>query len=585
VWIEGQIATQDPLLALVDLARGDMPRYAELVLKIRTKQAKLDPLKLNKAQRLVHERLEKQKKETGRVRALILKARQEGISTYVAARFWHQVALYPNIVALIVADQRKRSEKLWDIYQRYFDRSPEFLRPDRKVALRRQEFIFGHESQIEVDTAEDPDLGRAATYHLLHASELAAWQRAEDAWLSVLQAVPQDGSEVIVESTAQGVGNLFHRLWEAAEAKETEWLPIFLPWWIHEEYRIPKVAASLEEEIRESGDPFEREAQDEGILFEGEPHKLDVHQLAWRRQVLRDNFYGDKLGFQQENPATATEAFITAEGGFFDAQALNDYDKLTRPPIAAGLMAIRKDAVVFGKTDRGPISIWERPRKDGHYVIGCDTASGRLIAARAIDDSDRAKRDFSVAMVLDPTRRKLVASLHARMAPEAFADQTAMLGRWYGCRVDPDDPTVPALIAVERNHSSGQTVLRRLKDIGYRNLFWHRQINYRHDRASPNLGWITNANTRRPMLDLLAEALREGTVELPDKALLREMRTFVLRDDGEPAAQEQCHDDRVIAAAIALEMCRRHRHPATGSVVAEAFKELEKAQETEFAGL
>jgi hypothetical protein len=78
------------------------------------------------------------------------------------------------------------------------------------------------------------------------------------------------------------------------------------------------------------------------------------------------------------------------------------------------------------------------------------------------------------------------------------------------------------------------------------------------------------------MLDGLAEALRDGSLTLPISGLIKEMRTFIIDGkDGEPEAQQGCHDDRVIAAAITLEMFRRHRHSTTPSVVAAALAELE----------
>ena len=63
---------------------------AEKCLKIRPKTGGLIPFTLNQVQRHIDEALEAQVAETGRVRALILKARQPGCSTYVEGRYyWH----------------------------------------------------------------------------------------------------------------------------------------------------------------------------------------------------------------------------------------------------------------------------------------------------------------------------------------------------------------------------------------------------------------------------------------------------------------------------------------------------------------
>jgi hypothetical protein len=53
------------------------------------------PFELNIAQRIVNEKIEEQRKSTGKVRAIVLKARQQGLSTYTTARvFWKSYFSY-----------------------------------------------------------------------------------------------------------------------------------------------------------------------------------------------------------------------------------------------------------------------------------------------------------------------------------------------------------------------------------------------------------------------------------------------------------------------------------------------------------
>ncbi len=65
----------------------DFPYYARTCLRIRPKDGGLIPFALNRVQRRIHEALEAQFAETGWVRAVILKARQPGCSTYVEGGF------------------------------------------------------------------------------------------------------------------------------------------------------------------------------------------------------------------------------------------------------------------------------------------------------------------------------------------------------------------------------------------------------------------------------------------------------------------------------------------------------------------
>ncbi|MGQ0670835.1 MAG: hypothetical protein ACT4PO_14390 [Actinomycetota bacterium] len=287
--------------------RTDLAYYSAAALKIRTKAAELRWLMLNEPQRIVHRQIAEQRAATGRVRVLILKARQEGISTYVGARYFRSVTLWSQMHALVVAHKLEAAGELFGIYDRYNEHLAPELAPGKVSAQRKRELSFANGSQVKVETAGDPQAGRALTIQRLHASELAFWPHAEDTWTSLLQAVPRRDSEVIVESTANGVGNLFHRLWTEAEAGASDWLPIFLPWWVHDEYAI-ECSHAEREEIARSADPFEREAQSGGIAWQAAQHRLSPEQLAWRRATIRKNFSGDVRAFRQEYPATAEEA-------------------------------------------------------------------------------------------------------------------------------------------------------------------------------------------------------------------------------------------------------------------------------------
>ena len=68
--------------------RDDFEYYAPRCLKIRTKNGAINPFRLNAAQIYLHGQLEQQRKKTGKVRALVLKGRQQGCSTYTEGRFF-----------------------------------------------------------------------------------------------------------------------------------------------------------------------------------------------------------------------------------------------------------------------------------------------------------------------------------------------------------------------------------------------------------------------------------------------------------------------------------------------------------------
>ena len=567
----------------IERFREDLPLYAQACLIIRDKWQILHHLEMNEAQLLVHKELSKQLREKGRIRAIILKARQEGVSTYVAARFFRRLHLYTGVVAMVIADELLRAGALYDIYNRYLENLPTEIAPVRKTHQSKKLMAFSHDSELVVRPSSDSEAGRAQTIHLLHASELAYWDTntARETWVSLMQAVPKLGSEVIIESTAKGAGGLFHELWEAAERGE-EWLAIFLPWWIHAEYEVDPDDETLAR-ILEDPDDFERQALGEGIPFRGEYHRLSYRKLAWRRWKLVEAFGADPehpnkdsiRAFQQEYPATAEEAFLVSGACFFDEDQLRIMTRETQEPIIKGRLVKVDDSIVVENNARGFVKIWEAPHKYGHYVIGADTAEGKLIAKRVVSDilkDESGGRDYSTAQVVKLPWKdknnvqhgfKVVAEIHGRCAPEVFAEQLRLLGQYYSCGrgVEPNSSR-NALLAVERSHSSGQTVLRLLREhYKYIPLFWNREINRLTRHTGKRVGWITDATSRMPMLDDLASLVRNGQVEVPSRDLIREMVTFVVWEDGKPAGEEGCHDDRVIAVAIAIQMAlREHRH-------------------------
>jgi hypothetical protein len=535
----------------------------------------------------------------------VLKARQEGISTYVAARIYHGCTLWARRRGKVLADLLKRAGEIFEIYERFDDEAG--VRPPKETSRKARELSWRIDSKLLVDTARDPDSGRGGTNDYVHASEFGGWQYPAETLAGLLESVPADAGEVWIESTAKGVGNEFHAMWELAIQGESEWLAIFLPWWIDTRYRR-ELTTEQREKLLSDLTEWEREALEVGIEWEERPcsyldsvlpsgaywnpaaerWRLVPEQLAWRRRKIRES---GELTFQQENPSTSEEAFLVSGSPFFDQQALKELRSRTRPPIARGNFVILQGGGIAWSAggERGFVRIWEHPDPDGHYVIGADTAEGRMAAKTASlveADGERGGRDFSSADVLKvselvegPDRKMIrvpvcrqVAQIHGRegLPPDVFAAQVFAASMWWSCPGRPDQPTTrnTALVAVERNHSSGQTTLKKLlQRFRHPNLFIHHRINTRDGSPTEEYGWITDPTTRPVMLDELEELVRTGGIEINSADTIREMRTFVRGggkvedgkpDDGKPAAQVGCHDDRVMGLAITCQMRAYH---------------------------
>lgn len=586
-------------------ARADHLFYTENCLKIRTKTAQLVPLVLNQSQRHIHELAAQQLQETGRIRIVILKARQPGVSTYVASRNFRRIHLYPHQNGRVISYEKKSGAELFAIYELFDRELPEDWRPQKAYQRGGQTIWYnaragrgGMNSKILVETARDVSAGRGSTIQMLHASELAFWERADEVWVSLAQSVPDQGSEVWIESTANGVGNLFHQIWEGAVAKTNGYIPVFLPWWFHEEYTVAHLTDPDREEILETLTPIENQMLEDGILLEGDigfdigRHKITVEQLAWRRRTIRDKLQGDERKFRQEYPATPREAFLTSGNLFFEEDVLLDYEDHSTPPKRRGRLTLFKGAIVFRDQIRDSLRVWEQPKPNCHYVIAADTATGKGDPREATmetlteAEAEKGGHDFSCADVVKVAeivedengdqrllpRLEHVAQLHGRIVPEQFAQDVLRLGFFYSCpKVDWKTTREPALIGVERNHSSGETVVRLLKDHHhYPRLYYNRTFNQRQNRVTTAAGFVTTVANRQTILDGLGQVLREGLFRYPNADGIREMFTFV-RDPvtGKPEAQEGTHDDRVITASLSIEMAKTYVPSKPNRAVAE----------------
>lgn len=316
--------TEDKIGALRAITRTLEP-YAAHCLKVADKSGDTVPFVFNLAQRKLHERLEDQKARTGKVRALVLKGRQMGISTYVGARFYYQSTTNFGRRTLIVAHQAKSTSGLFEMVKRYHKHNP---LPVSTSNSNSMELIFDKlDSKYMLATAGSNDVARGTTAQLGHLSEFAFWQNAQQHMAGLGNIFPDvGGSEVIIESTANGIGNAFHEMWQAAEAGSGEYIAVFLPWFDEPGYRA-KVPADFQVT------PAEIELK----LAYG----LDDEQLQWRRNKIATYGQGFEWLFPQEYPCCAAEAFQTStqnpliSPGLVVSAASGDYRERTGPLIIA----------------------------------------------------------------------------------------------------------------------------------------------------------------------------------------------------------------------------------------------------------
>jgi hypothetical protein len=275
------------------LMRDSFPDYSKRCLRVRAKNAQISPLVLNRAQIYLHEKLEGQRKRIGKVRALVLKGRQQGVSTYIGGRFYHRSTHNKGLRVFILTHEQDATNNLFGMVDRFHSHCNPLLKPSTGVSNAKELFFDKLESGYAVGTAGAKAVGRSQTVQLFHGSEVAFWPNAPTHFAGVVQAIPDmPGTEIILESTANGVGGEFHERWQQAERGEGDYEAIFIPWFWQEEYQRPVPDGF-------HLDDGEREYQ--------EAYGLTLEQMAWRRAKISE--LKDPLLFKQEYPATAAEAF------------------------------------------------------------------------------------------------------------------------------------------------------------------------------------------------------------------------------------------------------------------------------------
>ena len=296
--------------------KDDFEHYAPRCLRIRTKAGEVRPFSLNRAQLHLHERLQAQLATTGKVRALVLKGRQMGISTYVAGRFYWRITHRRGVRAFILTHLDTASDNLFGMAKRYHDGCPDLVKPQTGKSNAKELSFVDLDSGYKVATAGSAEVGRSETIQFFHGSECAFWPNAQNHSAGIRQAIANvPDTEDIRESTANGIGNPFHAEWKAAERGDSEYEPIFLPWYWHAEY------------VADAPDGWTppKAFEDYAAAYGLTPQQTYWAWLKNRELAVLAGGSSDEpcWQFKQEYPANADEAFQTSgEAAFIEPQAV-----------------------------------------------------------------------------------------------------------------------------------------------------------------------------------------------------------------------------------------------------------------------
>lgn len=457
---------------------------SEKLLLVRTREGWTAPLKANGMQRAFERRRG--------ARNIVLKARQLGMTTWVAGRFFLKTITRPGTLTLEVAHTQEAAEEIFRIVHRFLGWLPEELRagPLRTSRANTRQIVFPKmDSEYRVVTAGDRNAGRGLTVQNLHCSELARWPGEAAETLAGLRAALAPGAEVVLESTPQGVGGCFYDEWR--RAGETGTVQHFFPWWMEMRYRAEAVdEASLSDEERE---------------LMGR-HGLSREQIGYR-QRMRAEFRGMAAQEYAEDPESC---FLASGESVFEMAAVEERLKAAPEPIE--------------RRRNGDLEVWLPPLPGRTYLLAVDPAGGGNGG------------DYSALEVLELETGMQCAEFAGHVGGLELARLAVEVGREYN----------DAWIVVERNnHGSG--VLAHLG-----NVCRYEKIYCQGGRRGEEPGWLTTSLSRPAALGRLDAALVEAPERFMSRKLLGECRSFVRLPNGSSGARAGTHDDRVMAMAIGL---------------------------------
>jgi hypothetical protein len=522
----------------------DFEFFAETVLKIIPKGVTQEGIKagnfatpfiLNDTQRQIHEVLEHQLATLGYVRAMILKARQVGSSTYIEGRNYWKVSNQFFKRCLIMTEADTSRDNLFNMVKTYHENIPAAIKPQTK-ASNEKALIFdtpegtGLKSRYDVKTCDSKG-GLGITTHYVHLSELAYYQDSAIPNVSgLLESIPSEspgieGTEVVIESTANGTQGLFYDLWKRSEKREREgkdpdFARIFISWLTHTPYQLPVTAP-----LKEIDDTEER------LIKLG----ATMEQLAWRRwkisKLIPPVGYTPEIMFKQWYPSTPEEAFVFSGRKVFPMEYLEKAKLQIAEPLSEGNIDIG-DGKYHKTADKPTIHIWSYPKPGVQYCVGVDVAEGL------------AHGDFSSFDVLSYPDGAQV--MHGNLHIDA--DQLGVLlthvGKMYN----------NATIGVEQNNH-GLTTLTTMKWRSYPNVYQREIIDSNSpDKKAKKAGWLTTRKSKYKIIDQLLGLLRDQESGIMNEDTITEMSTYVINEDGDYNAMPKCWDDRVMSFAIAVEV-------------------------------
>ena len=488
---------------------------------------------------------------------IILKSRQQGMTTLIAAICVFELMLRLNRTAFIVAHEKGAvATKIFRIYERYLQLFPfpewfqNKARPKDGVG-----YILHNGSILDV-SYEAPRGIVGVTTRFMHLSEAGRFKDLGTFLGSFMPGVPKSPiSSVIIESTAEKSNDPYHNLWQQAEAGKSRWIPVFYPWYIDED-NVKEIPLEIRDEFEASLQHREDDTYGNEIHLIEEYPDITLEHLYKRRDLIDEAPQG-LAQFKREFPTTPEEAFMGVNRPVFDIPALRKYEQeQVKDPIIYGNMEIGDEQMShqqtrFVESPQGIIKIWKPPQKGMIYMMGSDHSEGI--------------NDWNGALIAQQHPFEIVVEMIGyegyNPIPREFARQMYHLGKWYN-----------EAYIVPENNPPGNAVVDMLLEWGYPHLVSETAI-FPDKGSSPRYGWRNETQSRKRALEIARDTIKNMGVGIPSIKLIRQLEYFVTKSlDGGTRSKDQAlrkgeyramgdnvdqFCDDLVFAYLGLEHCRK----------------------------
>lgn len=534
----------------------------------------VNKFKLRKAQRKVWASIHEQIIKNLPIRSIVGKARQWGGSTFAnALHRWIQIEIKENWHSAIcsdVEDQAKNIRGMSDLMYKNYPYGKLTLKPFQGSS--KNKIVEERGCIVGVGSMEKPDNLRSYNFKMLHLTEVGLWKKTagkspQDLAQSLRSQVKKvPWSVIMLESTAKGVGNFFHKEWLRAINGQSGYTPIFVPWWEIEMYQRPLVGNPIE--FFESLNEYGTFLWELGASLEG---------INWYSN-MKDSENYDDWRMMSEFPSTWQEMFQSSGQRAFPPAYVQLARKVNCPPTFVGDMRadgfdgkLALQNIEFQPEPNGRFWVWAMPDKtinvSNRYCVSVDIG-GR---------SDKA--DFSVIRVFDRIGMieggipEAIATWHGHLDQDLVCWKAAQIAKWYNnALLIPESNS----IAEETASSEGDQLMLILDQIVryYDNIFCRTRPEKIKQGLPVMYGFMTNAKTKPSIISLLNKALRIFGYWEYDARVCDEYDQYEIKPNGTYGAVDGAHDDCVMSTAIGYWACVSYMEPP--AIIVESNKDRSK---------